>query len=157
MDLKSSTRETVPAYNGTVLDYAVTEKGNIYLLDDDKNLVFRKTSTGRPDRPSSFATAMSFYHGSNKVYFSEEESEVIYISEEGSDKDIAKFGSSELTGVPYFSELSGKKCYAVVYDESKETYSVYYTSNGNRFSYIKDVSDCDEITYGVEIPEALDW
>lgn len=157
MDLNSKTRETVPAYNGTVLDFAVTEKGNIYLLDDDNNLVFRKTSTGRPDRPSSFATAMSFYTGSNKVYFSELESEVIYLSEEGSDKDIAKFGSTELTGVPYFSKGTGKKCFAVLYDETKETYSVFYTSNGNRFNYIKEASDCDEIIYGVEIPAALEW
>ena len=157
MDLGSKTRDTFPVYNGTVLDFAVTEKGNIYLLDDDQTLVYRKMSTGNSDRPSSYATAMSFHSDSNKVYFSENDSEVTYVSEEGSDKSIAKFGSSELTGLPYFSDNGGKKCYAVIFDDTKDTYSVYYTSNGNRFSYIKDVSDCDEIAYGVVIPDAFEW
>ncbi|MBQ8849427.1 MAG: hypothetical protein IJ011_03725 [Clostridia bacterium] len=157
LDLGSKNRDTSYAYNGRVMDFAVTEKGNVYLIDDGHYLWYVKASTLGKERPASYATAMSFYNGSNKVYFSEEEAEVIYISEEGSDKDIAKFGSSELTAVPYFSNQNNKKCYAVVYDETKESYSIFYTSNGNSFKMIKDVNDCDEIVYGIEIPEAIEW
>ena len=156
LDLKSDARDTETILSG-IKDFSITKKGNIYALDSDYYIWFHKASNGNQDMISSEATAISMHLNSNKLFFSEEESEVIYLSEEGGKMDIAKFGSSELKAVPYFSSQSTKKAYAVAYDETAETYYIYYTSNGNRFSLIKSVTDCEEISYGVEIPESIEW
>ena len=156
LDLSDDARPTERILED-VKDFYITKKGNVYVLDADNYLWFYKSSNGDQDRISSEANKASIYLGSNKVYFAENESEVIYLSEEGNEKDIAKFGTSELKAVPYFSTQVGKKCYAVAYDETAESYAIYYTSNGNRFSIIKDAADCEEVIYGVEIPEDYEW
>lgn len=156
LDLTDKTRSTSLVCE-SVKTFAVTEKSNVYYIDSDNYLVFYKESTNSKPRISSEANEMSIYRCSNKLYFAENESEIIYVTEEGNEKDIAKFGSSELKAVPYFSSQVTKKAYAVVYNESAETYSIYYTSNGNRFKLIKSANDCQELGYGVEIPAPIEW
>ena len=156
LDLKDKARNITPVYED-VKDFAITEKSNVYLIDSDDYLVFYKSSTNSKPRISSYANEMSIYSCANKLYFAENESEVIYLTEEGSEKDIAKFGTSELKSVPYFSSQTTKKGYAVVYNESAGSFAIYYTSNGNRFKLIKAVTNCTEITYGVIPPEGTEW
>ena len=156
LDLKDKARSTSLICE-SVKVFAVTEKSNVYYLDSDNYLAFYKESTKSKPRISSEANQVSFYSCSNKLYFAENESEVIYVTEEGNEKDIAKFGSSELKGVPYFSSQVTKKGYAVVYNESTESYSIYYTSNGNRFKLLKGITDCEELGYGIEVPESIEW
>ena len=156
LNLKSDTRDTLTILSD-IKDFSITKKGNIYALDSDYYIWFHKASNGDQDMISSEATAISMHLNSNKLYFSEEDSEVIKTSEEGSQMDIAKFGSSELKAVPYFSAQNTKKAYAVAFDETAETYYIYYTSNGNRFSLVKSATGCEEILYGIEIPESIEW
>ena len=156
IDLKDEARSSSLVYED-VKDFAITEKSNVYLMDSDYYLVFYKASTNSKPRISSYANEMSMYRCANKLYFAENESEVIYVTEEGSEKDIAKFGTAELAAVPYFSSQVTKKGYAAIYNESTNSYTIYYTSNGNRFKAIRAVSGCDEITYGVDFPEPIEW
>lgn len=156
LDLKDKARSITLVYED-VKDYAITKKSNVYLLDSDNYLVFYKSSTNSKPRISSYANEMSIYRCANKLYFAENESEVIYLTEEGSEKDIAKFGTSELKAVPYFSSQVTKKGYAAMYNESTNSYSIYYTSNGNRFKLIKAVTSCDNITHGIDFPEPIEW
>ena len=162
LDLKDKARNVTLVY-GDVKDYEITKKGNVYFLDADNYLVYYKSSANKSnkaptkDRISSYANEISIYRCANKLYFAENESEVIYITEEGSDKDIAKFGTAELKAVPDFSSQITKKGYAAVYNEATNSYSIYYTSNGNKFKLIKAITDCEEIRYGITPSEPLEW
>ena len=151
MDLTKSERPTSKIHS-SVLDFAITEKGNVYSLNSDGDIRFYKTSTDHADKASYQASFISFYNYSNKLYFSETDSTSIYTCSENADKDIAKLDSIELTAVPYFTNVNQKKCYAIVFDGEKEIYSIYYTSSGNRFDYMKEIDNCTAIIIdGVEI------
>ncbi len=141
-----------------VLDFTVTKKGNLYYLDEDY-LTYGKVISAKKPRPSriSDVTAFSYHRGSNKIYYSIIENPVVYMSEESNDQDVAKFGSTELSALPYFSSQTDGKCYAVVQDENSGKYTVYYSSNGNSFKAINDINDCASIAFGITIPEDLEW
>ena len=156
IDLKDKSRNVTAIYED-VKDFALTEKNNVYFMDGDGYLVFFKASSKAKIRISSYANEISMYRCANKLFFAELDGEFIYLTEEGSDKDIAKFGTTELKAVPYFSSQTMKKGYAVVYNESANNYSIYYTSNGNRFKLIKAVTKCEEITYGIDFPASIEW
>ncbi len=138
-----------------VTKFEVTEKGNVYYIS--RGLHFYKASTDIADQVSSTREIedISFYRGSNKLYFKEAQDTTVKTSEEGGDSDPAKFGSTILTSIPYFSNQRDGKCYAAVQDEDG-SYSVFYTSNGNKFKLLKDV-DCTSIENGIYIPEDTEW
>ncbi|MBQ8331488.1 MAG: hypothetical protein IJX94_03195 [Clostridia bacterium] len=134
-----------------VIDFTITEKGNVYSLNDDKQLRFYKVATGKKTRISDDATTISIYNYANEVYFSEEESiDVnVYTSKEGGGKDVAKMDSTPITDVPMFSDPSSKKCYAYYYDVDNG-WILFYTSNGKSFDLISN--DCQAIN-GIDISE----
>ena len=144
MDLTEDSRPTKRIHSN-VIDFSITEKGNVYSLNSDGEIRFYKTSTDFADKPSYQAAFISFYNYANRLYFSETDNTSIFTCSESADKDIAKLDSVEITAVPYFTNPTQKKCYAIVFDGGKETYTVYYTSSGNRFNYLKDIDNCETI------------
>jgi hypothetical protein len=94
------------------------------------------------------------YNYGNTVYFSEEgDTDVsVFISKEGSAKEICKFGSTQINNVPYFTHPTSKKTYAVYYDNDTDAMALYYTSNGKRFKLV--TQDCgsvvgmEDVTFG---------
>ena len=127
-----------------VVSYTITEKGNVYSLNEDKQLRFYKVSTGKKTRISDDATEISIYNYANEVYFAEEEAVNVnvYTSKEGGEKDVAKMDSTQITDVPTFSDPSSKKCYAYYYDVDNN-WMLFYTSNGKNFDLISN--DCQAI------------
>ena len=130
-----------------VVDFAITDKGNVYYLsiaegDSEGNLYFYNPSTNRPESLDYEATVISFYDYADRVYYAVADKTTVRVSKNSSNNEIAKFGSVELTSVPYFTDPTSKVTYAIVYDPNYEAYSVYYTSNGDKFSIVQGTSDC---------------
>ena len=145
MDLTSSERKTDNVSTKTgIEDFVITEKGNIYFMIGNY-LYFYRASTESSRKVNHQAAFMSYYNCSNEVYFSKTESTSIFVSEDSDDEDIAKLDNKEITAVPYFTNPTSKKCYAVVYDSAKENYSIFYTANGSSFDYLKKVDNCAAI------------
>ena len=154
MDLNSSERASKKIYYD-VTDFVVTEKGNLYILsvaegDSEGELLFYNTSADKPEKVSYEATVISFYDYSDKMYFAEADSTTVKVSKESDASDEAKFGSASLTSVPYFVNANQKACYAVIYDSAAETCKIYYTSNGDKFSIIRNVDNCEAVMNGDE-------
>ncbi len=152
-DSKDQTKHNVIAQG--VADFEVTEKGNVYFIS--RGLKIYKKATQTTPQVSRNATEISYYSGSNKLYFTAEDATTVLVSEESNSYEVAKFGSTELKSIPYFSTQVDGRCYAIIYDEDTDSYAVYYSSNGNKFKLIKGVSDCKSVVYGVTIPEDSEW
>ncbi len=152
MDLKDENHARKNTNHEDIIDFAITEKGNLYTLDDDHLLRFYKVSTGRSDSLSYEANLISIYNYANTIYFSEEETENVnvWISEEGSTKEEAKMDKIQITEIPFFSNPAGKKTYAYYYDSESGSWHLYYTGNGKSFDLISN--QCNTIFVdGVEI------
>lgn len=149
MDLSDENRTGKMLFED-VVDYAITEKGNVYVLNAEDELRFYKLSTGKRSVIYQDAEKMSFYQYANEVYFSgSEEADVsVFISEEGSEKDIAKFGSTQISNVPSFTHPNGKRSYAYYYDSDNGALMLFYTANGKSFKLI--TQDCEGIN-GIEV------
>lgn len=149
MDLNDENRTKVSIFED-VKDFAVTEKGNVYALNSDDELRFYKRSANKKTPLSHEAEKISFYSYANKLYFSEfNDSDVsVYFSEEGSDKEIAKFGKTQISNVPTFTQPNSKKTYVYFYSVDDNALMLFYTSNGKSFELIS--KNCNGIS-GVEI------
>lgn len=135
-----------------VVDFVITEKSNLYILDDDNKLRFYEAAKDYLNRAiSSDVTSISFYRYSNTVYFTEEEAVSVYSSREGSEKDNVKMDGTQLTSIPLFSDTSSKRSYAYYYDVDNG-WMIFYTSNGKSFDLV--TNDCQDIP-GVEIPDIV--
>jgi len=149
MDLNDENRAKKTIFED-VEEFAITEKGNVYVLNTDRELRFYKRSTNKKTPISHDALNMSMYNYANEVFFSEsDDSNVsVYVSEEGSEKEISKFGSVQISSVPTFTHPNGKKTYAYYYDTDSGSVMLFYSSNGSRFKLI--TQDCEAIS-GFEI------
>jgi len=136
-----------------VADFSITKKGNVYSLKNDKKLNYYKTSSENKERVFYDVENISFYNQSNRLFFiNNAEGPAVDVSKESIDYDTAKFGSTELKALPYFTTPNIKKCYAIVWDAEKEACSVYYTSSGKRFKFLRKVEDCVSVIIdGVEL------
>lgn len=144
MDLNAENRDQSKIFDG-VVDFAITEKGNIYALNDENTLRFYQRSANKRPRISDEATQISMYNFANTVYFTEEgDTDVsVFCSEEGSAKSICKFGSTQINNLPYFTSPNSKKTYAVYYDTDTDALALYYTANGKRFKLL--TQDCESV------------
>ena len=141
-----------------VVDYIITKKGNVYTLRNNGNLNYYKTSSDNKERVFYQVDMISFYTNSNKLYFiNNKEGPAIDVSKESTDYDKAKFGSSELASLPYFTTPDIKKCYAIVWNPVDGDYSVYFTSNGKRFKFLKKIDDCKSIIINGEEIDLQDY
>jgi hypothetical protein len=77
------------------------------------------------------------------LYFEIIDDEYIYASEEGSGKIVVEFANYEIDSIPEFINNGLKRTFAVMYDETSSTYSIYYTSTGKSFKLIGE--GCDSI------------
>ncbi len=134
-----------------IIDFAITEKGNIYTLDDSNQLRFYNVSTGKTTAISYDATELSLYNYANTVYFGEEETEDVnvWVSEEGSKQEEAEMDKIEITKIPFFSTPNSKRTYAFYYD-AEQGWQLYYTGNGKSFDLISN--QCSAIFVdGIEV------
>ena len=142
VDLKSD-ELTTDNISTDVDDFAITDKGNLYILSDDA-LRYRKVSAknDKSTKVCQDVTAITMHRYSNTLYFSIEDAEAVYCSEEGGEKEQAKFDGITLTGLPQFMDTNAKKNFVGVYDESNEEWKLFYTSNGKKF---KAIANCEDI------------
>lgn len=149
MDLSDGNRTSKMLFED-VVDFAITEKGNVYVLNSDDELRFYKLSTNKRTVIYQETSAISFYQYANKVYFAgADDADVsVYISEEGSEKSIAKFGSTQISNVPSFTNTNSKRSYAYYYDSDNGALMLFYTANGKSFKLI--TQDCEGIN-GIEV------
>ncbi len=137
LDLKKDERRKIN--HEDIIDFVITAKGNLYTLDDSKQLRFYKVSTGKTTPVSYDTTDISLYTYSNHIYFAEEETENVnvWISEEGSEKEKVKMDKIQITRTPTFTNPTAKKTYAYYYDATAG-WQLYYTGNGKSFDLITD-------------------
>lgn len=133
-----------------IVEFAVTQKGNVYMLDNQNFLFFYKTSTNKKTSISKIATDISMHQYANKLYFVTEDETNVYVTEEGSSKELVKMDGVQLTALPEFNTGSSKKTFSYFYDENAG-YSLFYTGNGKSFKLL--TSDCDTIA----TESSMDW
>ncbi len=139
-----------------IIDFAITEKGNIYTLDDSKQLRFYNVSTGKTTAISYDATVISLYNYANTIYFGEEDTDGqnVWISEEGSKQEKAEMDKITITEIPFFSNANAKRSYAYYYD-SEAGWQLFYTGNGKSFDLISD--KCNSVfVNGVDAENDID-
>ena len=149
VDLKD--RTTYNIYTaGEVADFAITSKGNLFVLDiDDNSICHIEKSSGKKTRfdKDSF-DGMSFHETANKLYFTNTNADEssVWVTEEDKEESVAKFGKTELKALPYFFDSHSDNCYAAVYDPETENISIYYSNNGGSFR-ITNASDCINVIF----------
>lgn len=154
VDLGDLDADPVKIYDdGIVTDFAVTQKGNLYILDKENYLSFRKPSSKRNEPISVEATEISMHAYANRLYFIEDEGdESVYMTKEGSEAEIAKFGDTELEALPMFNTGDSKNTFAFFYGESG--CSLFYSGNGKTFKRVSP--DCEEVVvdgFWFDIPD----
>lgn len=138
MDLTDGSYTRKNTNHEDIIDFAITEKGNLYTLDDDHLLRYYKVSTGKSISLSYDANLISIYNYANNIYFSEEDTEdmSISVSTEGSEPETTKMDKIQITNLPSFSHPNGKRTYAYYYDTESGAWYLYYTGNGKSFDLI---------------------
>ncbi len=126
-----------------VEDFAVTAKGNLYWISDVSSLVYYNVAKDDSHRVADDVKYISMHRYSNTLYFSFTDGMTIYSTSEGSDKKVAKFGTSDVTSIPTFSDDNAKAAYAAFYDVDNSEWQLFYTSNGKAFK--TRVASCAEI------------
>ena len=135
-----------------IIDFAITQKGNVYWLNDSGRLSFYHASKGKTTRIADDAGSIVMHDYSNTLYYTSTESVAVYTTKEGSSKEEAKFGSLVLTTLPTFTDPAQKKSYAAVWDVDNDRWNIFYTSNGKSF---KQVATCLDIP-GLDINDIID-
>ena len=126
-----------------IVDFAITEKGNVYHLSDGNRLRYYKLSTEKTTRISDDAEEIVMYENANTLYFTETENVNIFSSKEGSSAETVKFDSTSVTGIPVFSNPSSDKTYVAFEDTDSGDWKLFYTSNSKKFKMIDN--SCVEI------------
>ena len=155
MDLTDGSYTRKNTNHEDIIDFAITEKGNLYTLDDDHLLRYYKVSTGKSISLSYDANLISTYNYANNIYFSEEDTEnmSISVSTEGSSPETTKMDKIQITDLPFFSHPNNKRTYAYYYDTESGSWFLYYTGNGKSFDLISN--QCGTIYVdGMEVTDA---
>lgn len=144
-------------YNGVgieedIVDFEVTQKGNVYWLNDSDRLSYYNVSKDENQRIRDDVAEISMHNYSNKLYFQLTDSVTVYCTEEGSKEDDVKFDSTSIAGTPIFAKANLKKTFAAVYDYDNDEWRIYYTSNGRSYKFIGACIDID----GFDASDILD-
>ena len=139
-----------------VVDFEITQKGNVYWLDDTTRLMYYSNSKEKKTRIADNVEGISMHTYSNTLYFTFTDAVNIYITEEGSEKEAAKFDSGTVTGLPVFANPEYKKTFAAFYDMDNEEWRLFYTSNGKKFKHISVCSDIDGFDIPLTISDIID-
>ncbi|MBE6596119.1 MAG: hypothetical protein E7641_00470 [Ruminococcaceae bacterium] len=141
MDDKNRTAEGLAE---GVIEFVVTEKDNIYYLDDDGRLMFYKSSTAKRQKVEDDVVNMTFNSYANVLYFDVDEDTKAYMTEEGSTPEIAKFAKAEISTAPEFVDASQKRTFAYVLNADTDRYDIYYTTTGSTYKLL--ASNCDDLS-----------
>lgn len=139
-----------------VVDFEITQKGNVYWLDDTTRLMYYSNSKEKKTRIADNVEGISMHTYSNTLYFTFTDAVNIYTTEEGSEKEAAKFDSGTVTGLPVFANPEYKKTFAAFYDMDNEEWRLFYTSNGKKFKHISVCSDIDGFDIPLTISDIID-
>lgn len=134
-----------------IVDFAVTQKGNVYWLAESGRLMFYDVSKDKNTLITDAAEAISMYTYSNTLYFTMSDNLSVFCSEEGSKMEKASMGKTAIMGLPVFADANSKKTFAGFYDVENEEWTLLYTSNGKSF---KSVGRCADIE-GMYAPTSL--
>ena len=129
-----------------VVDYKITQKNNLYILDSDNVLRFHDVRDNKKTKISQAAVEISMYDHSNILYFVESDSVAVYSSKEGSSKDSVKFDKAAISALPRFKYLNTAKTYSFIYDEDIG-WKLFYSSNGRKFKTLS--AECTNIDGGI--------
>ena len=145
----SDYEEATVAFQNKPLNFALTQKGDIYVLNESgsettANLIFIPSSNlEAKQRITSNADKESLRACGNTVYFTEtigndeDAATTVYTSTDGSDKVKADFAGKELSESPYIITGSGRNAYAFSLDEDGAM-MLFFTSNGKSFELVSD-------------------
>lgn len=119
-----------------VVDFAVTQKGNVYYLNDEGRLTFQKRLSTKGQKIADDVVSMVMYDYSNTLYFEIEDTTKTYCTKEGSAREPVTFDSVTVTSLPDFDATFSKRSFAYFYDEDGDCYKIFYTSNGKSFKTV---------------------
>ena len=141
-----------------VSDFAVIAKGNVYMMLDDQDkgfIYFWKASTKKSTRVTYNADLDSMQFCANSIYFSEtdENGTTIYVSTNGSNKEVAVFKSGTPTATPTIVMGATESAYAF-FTEEDGSLKLYFTENGKKFAFVASPSTIMDVEEGSK-PETL--
>ncbi len=145
----SKNRENVLA---DVVSFSLTEKGDVYALcldgSVDQGTIYFKDTTRA--RIANKVDIDSVYTHGDSIYYSVTEDEIttVYVSTGGSTSEEVSFKTAP-TEMPTLVMGSGKKGYAYFTDENGNT-SLYYTSNGKKFTTVATTCTIPDADMDVE-------
>ncbi len=136
MEIRNGKSKSITPVAYDVESFCVTEKGNVYYLDEYFDFYFYKLSQDKSTRIASDVERIEFYEYKNVLYFEmagEDDVNNVYASSEGSDYELVKLGKDTVTAIPEITNTYSKNTYAILGDDTAD---VYYTSNGRSFKKV---------------------
>ena len=143
----------------SVSNFKVIEKGNLYVMHtnpENKNgkIYFVDASTGKKPSIADKVDLESVQYCANSIYFSitSEDVATIYVSTNGSAKEVATFKSGTPTETPVIkigANGMGESAYAYFVDANGSV-KLYYTSNGKKFSLV--AQNCTIADFEASLP-----
>ena len=137
----------------TIIDFAVTQKGNIYWLSEGNRLMYHNLSKGENTPISNSADAISMHTAANVLYFTTDGTLGVFSTKEGSKAEKADMGSVNATGLPVFANANAKETFAGYYDAESDEWALIYTSNGKSFKAVSNCVSIGGIESVVKVPE----
>lgn len=138
-----------------IVDFAITQKGNVYHLSDGNRLRFYKLSADKTTRISDDAEKIVMYDNGDTLYFTETENVNVFSSKEGSSPETVKFDSTSVTGIPVFSAPGSAKTYVAFEDTDSGDWKLFYTSNGKKFNMVNnscaDIDGMDILSFDLNL------
>jgi hypothetical protein len=135
-----------------IVAFEVTQKGNVYWLNDSDRLSYYDVSKDESKKIRDDVAEISMHKYANKLYFQTMDGTTVYSTEEGSKEDDVKFDSVSIAGTPIFAKANLKKTFAAVYDYDNDEWRIYYTANGRSYKYIAPCIDIE----GFDVSDILD-
>lgn len=128
---------------GVVVNFEITAKNNLYVHNANNDLNFYEPSTSKLQpivRRSLDGMSMHLY--ANKLYYTIEDMDSVYVTEEGSKGAAASWGKVTPTALPVFVNPNSQKTFVYFEDDTMGT-NLLYTANGSNFKVAS--AECAEI------------
>ena len=144
INIKNGKVKSTTPLNSKVEGFYVTEKGNVYYLDEYFDLFFYKNSQDKSIRIANNVHNIDFYEYKNLLFlevYDTNGASAVYSSTEGSDHELAKFGGQTISKIPTLTNGYSKNTYAICKDAETDNTVIYYTSNGKSFKKVATTSN----------------
>lgn len=136
-----------------VVDFAVTQKGNVYWLTDGNRLMYHNLSKEENTPISNSANSISMHTAANVLYFTTDGTLGVFSSKEGSKMEKADMGSVNATALPVFADATSKDTFAGYYDVDSDECVLIYTSNGKNFKPVSKCISINGLDFTKTVPE----